>query len=171
MMGTILNLAGSLIVGGYFVALGLGMKVEPAKLRGQKAFIGLGAFIILGGVALVTAQHNLANIPLGMAPKQIVEGIIAQMHPPVQIDAATRLDAVEAGDDRIIFRFSLQSADDAEFDRQIDRLRAHLLSEGCEAENNKRLLTSGIALEMNYTMMNSVRTADPIMLTPKMCGY
>lgn len=170
-MGVLLNLIGSLIVGAYFIMLGIGFKVEPEKLRGQKAFVGLGVFIILLGVTLTAAQTHLSHLPLRMPPKAIVEGIKAKLQPPANIDEKTRLDDVVAGDGKIIFYFSLVSADETEFEQQTARLRSYLQEDGCKTSNHRRLLESGIALEMNYAMMHGSRKSPPITLTPKGCGY
>ncbi len=44
-------------------------------------------------------------------------------------------------------------------------------AEGCKAENNRRLLAAGIALEMNYAMPDGAEKPASLALTPKDCGY
>ncbi len=170
-MITLIQLGGCVIVGAYFIMLGMGVKIEPAKLRGHKAFVGLGILIIFLGAALLAMEQRLSELPLQMAPKDIVAGIREKLNPPVQLDAMTRLMSVDSGDDRIILHFALTAHDEAEFDRQIAMLREHMQKNGCTTPDNKRLLMSGIALEMRYAMTNGDKTTEPIILTPKACGY
>lgn len=158
------------LVGGYFVALGLGAKVQPEKLRGNKVFVVFGLLFMMGGPALLVLQKNFSDIPLGMTSQQIVDKIKSEMQLPATLDAKTRLDAVEAGDGRVIFRYTLEAASMAEFKEMVEKLRVYMKKEGCSTTSNKKMLVSGIALEFHYAMLSGPG-AEPIVLTPKGCGY
>lgn len=159
------------MVGGYFVALGFGAKVQPEALRGKKAFAGFGVFIMLGGVAMLFVEKIPENIPLGMTASQVVDAIKKQAQFPVMIDTTTRLDAVEAGENRVIYRYTLGAANSLlEFKTMVENMRAATKKDGCAISSNKRMLISGIAIENHYAMLSGA-TTDPIIITPQDCGY
>lgn len=159
-----------LMVGGYFIALGFGAKVRPEGLRGKKVFVALGLLIMLGGFSLLFIRNTLDNIPLGMTSQQIVEKIKTEMQIPSMIDAMTRIDAIEAGDGRVIFSYTVKAENPTEFKDMIDKVIAFMKNGGCNTKSNKQMLLAGIALEFRYTMLDGP-TAEPIVLTPKGCGF
>lgn len=158
------------MVGGYFVALGLGAKVQPEALRGKKAFAGFGVFIMLCGFAMLFVEKNLDNIPLGMTAQQVVDAIKKQAQFPVTIDPMMRLDAVEAGENRVIYRYTLGSSSLLEFKDTVDKMRGEAKKDGCTLSSNKRMLISGIAIENHYAMLSGP-TTEPIVISPQACGY
>ncbi|MGB4101322.1 MAG: hypothetical protein WBK91_05400 [Alphaproteobacteria bacterium] len=159
-----------IMVGGYFVALGLGFKVRPEALRGKKIFVALGLAIMIGGIALLALRSNLQSIPLGMTPKEIVAKVKAEMQIPMVIDHMTRLDALEAGDGRVIFFYTVTASSMEQFKSLIEKAQDFLKKDGCHTVSNKQMLMAGIALEYRYTLHNGPM-AEPIELTPKECGY
>ncbi|MEJ0063169.1 MAG: hypothetical protein WDO70_08195 [Alphaproteobacteria bacterium] len=160
-----------LVVGGYFVALGLGAKfVRPAALRGKKAFIILGALIMLGGVSIVVLEQQVP--PPAPTPQQVAEGIRQMIPLPKQLDTTTRLDTVEADEGKIVYRFSITATDPDDFARQAATVRRRMEQIGCHYDNNRNLLQAGIGLEMIYTMLGRAEIEPvKIELTPKECGY
>lgn len=160
-----------LMVGGYFIALGMGVKgIQPENLRGNKWLLGFGIVIIIGNFVLAYFDSKMKDTRV--TPQQLVDGIKAKLTLPLQIDAMLRLESVNAGTDRVLYNFSI-AADTAEaYEKKTVELRDFLLKKGCQQPDGIALLKSGYAVQMNYSAPEKLGIAQTeLVLQPKDCGY
>lgn len=160
-----------LMVGGYFIALGLGIKgVQPENLRGNKWLLGFGVAIIIGNFLLAYFDGKVVDAKV--TPQQVVDGIKTKLTLPLQIDAVLRLESVSAGTDRVLYNFSIAAESVEAYEKKTAELREFLLKKGCQQPDGIALLKSGYAVQMNYAAPAALGISDAqAVLFPKDCGY
>ncbi len=160
-----------LVVGGYFIALGLGVKgVLPDNLRGNKFMLIFGALIIAGNFLISTLEKKV--ISQAMSPQAWVERARKQYNLPVQMDPLLRLETIAATNDRIVFNISA-SADTLDvFQKKIAEQRDYMQKNGCHMKISGEILRSGITVQMNYSAPYRLGgQEEQIILTPRDCGF
>ncbi len=160
-----------LIVGGYFIALGLGIKgIQPENLRGNKWLFGFGVIIIIGNFVLTYFDGK--GQAVRVTPQQVVDGIKAKLTFPLLIDSLLRLESVGAEPDRVIYNFSITADSIETYEKKVAELREFLLKKGCQQPDGIALLKSGYAVQMNYRAPTGLGIQDAqAVLLPKDCGF
>ena len=122
---------------------------------------------IAGGIALLVAIVLAVRFwpkPPGLAA-QVAAEARAQLNPPRQLDAITRLDSIEAAGDRtIVYQYTLTGggADVA------DKLRPGLTQLVCSKPELRQLLAQGLSLEYRYNLPDSA-AMPPMTFTAASC--
>lgn len=160
-----------LVVGGYFIALGLGVKgVLPDNLRGNKFILVFGVLIIAGNFIISIVEKKVMSRAL--TPQAWVESAKKQYNLPVQMDAMLRIETITAANDRIVFNISAAADTLEAFQKKIAEQRDYMQKNGCHMKISGEILRSGITVQMNYTAPTRLGGQEErIVLTPKDCGF
>lgn len=158
------------LVGGYFLLLGLGAKLEPKAARGNKWIAGFGVLILAGNFLLTmvefkATQHHVTG-------NDMVAALKKRLNLPLQIDAITRLENVKAVEDRVIYQFVVMADDAAAFERKAAEMRSYMQKNGCTMQDNIIMFKSGLTMRMEYIPpMKLDLPEEHFTLTPADCGY
>jgi preprotein translocase subunit SecF len=146
------------LVGAYFIALGLGMKLEPKGVRGHKGVALFGLAVILGNAGITWAEQHWRAPPL-TAP-DIAAAITKRLHLPVQIDPLTRLETVTAVERRIVYQFMIITDEAAVFRGKVANFTSYMQQNGCTMPDNVALLKAGFSIEMIYSAPAKLAVPD-----------
>jgi len=159
-----------LLVGGYFIALGLGFRnLQPAAVRGNKLIALFGCVILLINIGITLAERKWVDVPL--TPQEFVTQENQRFHPPIQIDAALRLETLTATADRVIYDFTLVAVTQEEYEKRMAEQQAYY-KPACTMPKLSTLLRAGITVQVNYRALTDLNHPETqIILKPSDCGY
>ena len=159
------------MVGGYFTALGLGIRgMKPVAAQGNKMVLAMGIFILIANLVITMVERQVTGVPV--TPQQIVESFKKRLVLPVQMDAQTRLETIEAADDRVVYNFSISAADKAAYDAKVAEMRGYMSANGCTMQDSKLLMQAGLSMELRYhAPMKLGGEAVSLLLRPEDCGH
>ncbi len=159
------------MVGGYFIALGIGIKgMIPDQLRGKKVFlvVGIAVCALNFAFSLYEGRHR----PAKLTPQMVVSGLRDRLSLPVQMDPFMRLETVSADEGNIIYNFSISVTTAEAYNKKIAEVREFMGSKGCTMKDSKFLLEAGINMQLNYAAPVQLGLSDTqIIIKPKDCGY
>jgi hypothetical protein len=168
-MGTAILEALIPLCGGLYAALlGYGIvkprTVDPKTVRYVAQLKWLGPLVMAFGVWIL--WQGLRN----PTPAEIVQGMRQKVALPLVVDEMTRLDQIDAGDHRIVYRMTLTKApqSSAELDALMQTVRQKIKLQVCADESRRRLLRSNIDLEFVYSI--GEKQLPSIAVTRADCG-
>ena len=159
------------MVGGYFIALGIGVKgMIPDQLRGKKIFLFAGIAVCALNFAFSLYEGSVK--PAKLSPQMMVASIRERLTLPVQMDPLMRLETVEADTTSVIYNFSIKADSVEAYNKKIAEVREYMSSKGCTMKDSKFLLEAGINMQMNYAAPVQFGINDTkIIMMPKDCGF
>ena len=170
-LATVVEALIPLAAGAYATLLGYRMikrpTIDPKKNAVLDHLKWLGPLVIVFGAWQLV--QGVVERPRPSA-RDIVAGMRQKMKLPVTVDEVTRLDAVDAEGERIVYRLTITKASPAQSDGNafIARMREQLKSRICSDERRRRLLDQDISLSFVYTVGD--KSYPGIVLTRADCG-
>lgn len=159
------------MVGGYFIALGLGVKgMIPDQLRGKKIFLVAGIAVCALNFAFSMYENSVKRAKL--SPQMMVASIRERLTLPVQMDPLMRLETVAADETSVIYNFSIKADSVEAYHKKIAEVRDYMTTKGCSMKDSKFLLEAGITMQMNYAAPVQLGISDTqIVMKPRDCGF
>ena len=160
------------LAGLYATALGYGWiktrsQPESASQKWVRHFRWLGPLLVVFGVILGWAAHQRASSP---SAQRLAADIAAKLELPVQVDEATRLDAIAGSGSTITYRYTvttpIEPANVATFE---GLLREQTRTAACSDPGFTQILRAGYTVELRYALTEPAREIA-IVTTPASCS-